>query len=143
MIGELLKRAQEIKQRNALLASTPGTGYHDNDRIAPQNRNPPQPRLDNHLVRFQDQRGDLHFVGDDALAVVEAIKRAADHCQQNFGSSRMPGSEFKIMMTLPKRYSAAESNGDGVPHLLIWHEDWNDVLFAFEIVGLGVTGVMV
>ena len=141
----LAERAEQLRMRNRILESVPGSGYHDNDRDA-HNRlaaphmqhlpggmaegQRPLPRISARLVVF-DSRRQFTLVGDDAVKALKALHtyhariaaiRIAD----------LKGTEIKLLEEIPQL--AIQDD-----RLVLWRDTWNDYLHAFDEEGVGVS----
>lgn len=150
---DLLARAAKIKERNKLLESVPGSGYHDNDRdfrgryMAPHKQHlpggmnegyPPLPRIGDHLVAFYGRR-DVLFVGEDAERALAAIRGYARQYLERVEAdpqyiAALTGTQRKLCYDILPRLAIV----DGV--LEVWLTDWNDVLHAFDDQVIGTSG---
>jgi len=146
---QLVARSDKIKARNAILESVPGSGYHDEDRdfrgqwCSPQRRHlpggqdygaQPLPRISEHAVPFYAERR-IVFAGDCAERVLAALLAwHAAHRTTDIGRlMAYTGTQRKLLTIFPTL--AIE---DGV--LVIWRDIWNDVLYALDAQGIGLTG---
>ena len=144
-MSSLAERAEQLRVRNRILESVPGSGYHDNDRDA-HNRlaaphmqhlpggmaegQRPLPRISARLVAFDDRR---HFtlVGDDAVKAIAALH--AYHARiATIRIADLKGTEIKLLEEIPQL--AIEDD-----QLVLWRDTWNDYLHAFDEQGVGIT----
>jgi hypothetical protein len=145
--SSLNDRAAAVKARNKVLESVPGSGFHDNDRdaygklAAPHMRHlpggmgdgdRPLPRISAHAVAFMGKR-DIIFNGPCAQQVLDALHRY--HAKYSKLSPRdLTGTEIK-MVDVISTYTIEDDR------LLVYREDWNDVLHALDESGVGVSCV--
>jgi hypothetical protein len=138
----LLARRQAVRDRYAMIETVPGSGWHDSDRLSPQKADPPRMRLKDYLVRLEDRRGDFHLIGEDAELAMTAIQAVVEELQSKPMTELMTnGSWVNIVTSFPGRYQLEDL--DGTPHLVLWKEDWNDILLVLERAGLGTACVPV
>jgi hypothetical protein len=154
----LRERAEELRARNRVLRSVPGSGYHDRDvdplhgrLCAPHMRHrvggmepdaPPQPPIDEHLIAFYDTR-DVVFIDEDAEKVRQAVDAYAlgvrlkieEALASGQGIPQIPGTDWAIMNRINPRLKA-QTNGE----LRVWREDWNDVLHVLDASCLATSG---
>ncbi len=136
---DLWKRAQEIIARNRLLESVKGSGYHDDDRnlVHPERWQCPQknglPRISQHVVPFYGER-EIFFAGDHAERVIVALQ--AWRAQQN-RDVEQTGTERKLCRMIVRLQL---DHFDGMASLKVWRDEWNDYLWCFEQIGIGLTG---
>jgi hypothetical protein len=132
MNRSLIDRAQEIKNRNQVLCSVPGSGFHDTDRYSPQNLG--KPALRDQLVAFQDP-WDVHLVGEDAFTAAQAL--------QEFHATNVGRIDDTMDIVERKAIefagTAEVKTVDGSPHLTVRGLQWNECLKALEMCGLGIT----
>jgi hypothetical protein len=139
---ELLRRANAIRDRNRVLESVPGSGYHDNDKdhlgrfCAPQRRG--LPRISDHIVPFYGER-DVHFVGPDADRAMAALQKWLESHKTTDAAvfSSYTGTDRKLLTFIS---NITVSNVDGFPRLVIWKDAWNDLLHALHSHGIGLSG---
>ncbi len=138
MSQEMLTRAKAVKERNKLLETVPGSGYHDEDKDhkgrprCPQKKPNPlgQPgqcfcRVSDNCIPFWDARH-VHFVGADAEKVLSALGAWLTR-NKTRDLNEMTGTERALLRIIPP---LAVANVDSVPRLSIWKDEWNDVLHA-------------
>lgn len=138
-------RAKAMKERNKLMESVPGSGFHDNDRdaygklAAPHMRHlpggmmdggRPLPRISDHAIAFMDRR-DVKFSGPCAEQVLKALKSYRERYAKA-PASELTGTTIKLVGLIP-------TLGIKDDQLLIFREDWNDVLHALDETGVGVS----
>lgn len=147
--ARFIDRANEVRSRNKILESVPGSGFHDNDRDAhnrlcsPQSRHlpggcaegqPPLHRISLNVVAFVDERGrKIRFFGDDAIRVKEAIDdymaALASRSPMTYtGTERKLSAEAIHVVVNPQ-----------TGELEIWMDTWNDFLHVFDSRFLGVS----
>jgi hypothetical protein len=132
MNRSLFERAQEIKSRNQVLCSVPGSGFHDNDPYSPQSLG--KPALRDHLVAFQDP-WDVYLVGADAVTAVAAL--------QDFHATHVSRITDTTDMVERKAIEFAGTvelvTVEGSPRLTVRAPQWNECLKALDLCGLGIT----
>ena len=148
-VQRLCERAAELRMRHKVLETVPGSGFHDNDRdahnrlAAPHRRHlvggmsegsKPLPRLSDHLICFDGDR-ELIFAGQDA---VKAQTCLTQYLQELRGRNLLDlsGSERRMLIEIPKMLFIESVKP---PLLRLWHDTWNDYLFAFEAQGVGIS----
>lgn len=111
MSAELLARAEKHREMRNIKSEVPGSGCRLND-----------------MIPFVDDRGDIHFIGPDAL---RAAGLFAAHAKSLAGRphGELTGTEINIVENLTDRY-AKVGEVDGMPRWVAWHEDWNAVCEA-------------
>lgn len=150
-IERFIDRANQVRARNKVLESVPGSGFHDNDRdahnrlCAPHTRHLPggcaegqQPigRISNNIVAFIDDRGrKMRFFGEDARIVKnlveEYIAKLADRSPLTYtGTERKLADEAFHIIVNPE-----------TGELEIWMDTWNDFLHIFDTSGVGVSSL--
>lgn len=142
MTSELLDRADAIRARNKVLESVPGSGYHENDKdhlgryCAPHRRG--LPRISDHVVAFYGERT-VEFVGPDAERTYAAIRAWHDEHKTIDAAifASYTGTDRTLLAAIPK---LAVRQVDGVPHLVLWKDLWNDFLHALYSQGIGLSG---
>ncbi len=149
MSKELLQRANDLKARNKKLEETPRSGFHDGDvdeanphvdprlrrKLAPQHNG--LPPISEHVVPIYDVR-DVHFVGDDAKRVYDAIKAHAVKLS-NRSAATLDGTQRKLLYELADKMKLTDV--DDVSRLTLWLQDWNDYLVALYAEGVGLSGL--
>lgn len=141
MPSDLAARADALRAKYKTLESVRGSGHHDDDRnptqphlfLAPQRNG--LPRASEHVVGFFDYADEtVTFPPADAgrvLAVLAAwVKKAA-----KADLASLPGTERKLVLTITPRLAAG---ADG--RLVVRLSVWNDVLYALQAEGMGVSG---
>ena len=148
-IESFRKRADEVKARNRLLETVPGSGYHDADKdahgklCAPHMRHlpggcsegqRPLPRISDHAVAFHDKR-DVRFFGADAIKARDALygyyqelKNLPPHLLLT-----LTGTDRKLLVEIP----GSMDFQDDVLTLPL--DTWNDFLHVFDTHGVGVS----
>ena len=129
---KLWSRAKTLIDRNTIVESVPGSGFHDNDVImgkpsAPQKRIDPNdktgrrylPRISEHCVAFYGER-QVVFVGEHAVRVHEALKQYRENYKtaeaETFAS--YTGTQRKLLVEIPKL--KVETTGDDGFYLVLW-----------------------
>lgn len=149
MWAELVKRADAIRQQAKGLEAVKGSGLHDDDRdpVNPGRFAAPQkngfPRQSEHVVAFFDHgsREEVHFAGPDAEKVMETL--TAWRGKPRGEPSLLPGTERKLYFRIIPSLAIVIGSKDQTPRVTIPLRDWNDVLFALQDSGLGVSGAPV
>lgn len=148
-VTKFIKRADEVRTRNKVLESVPGSGFHDNDRdahnrlCAPQTRHlpggcaegqPPLRRISMNVVAFVDDKGrKIRFFGNDAIQVKQAID---DYLADLALRSPMSYTGTERKLTAEAIHVVVNPlTGE----LEIWMDTWNDFLHIFDSCSLGVS----
>ena len=152
--NDLLARAAALIERNKVLQSVPGSGYHDTDvdfhgkLVAPHMRHLPGgqepgaqslPPISDHVIAFFGERS-VVFVGPCAERVLAALRAYRDKYSamlMDFVEGRsgyqLKGTEYKLVREIPKLIIK-----DG--ELTLWLDTWNDFLHALYEQDIGITG---
>jgi hypothetical protein len=140
---ELHKRAEAIRAHYKEKESHPGTGYHDDDRnlANPQLFAAPQknglPRASEHVVAFFDYPAEtVHFVGPDAERVAAAMSVWKNKCDG--ANVNLPGTNRKLFHAIIPALKVEPVEGQ--PRLTVRLANWNDVIYALQSEGVGITG---
>ena len=141
MSKEMLRQADEIRARFAVMESVPGSGYHDNDRnptkndikIAPQANGYNKASLN--LVPFVGEY-EVVFVGEDADKALEILRKwVATRLDPETGLTQ---KEAKMRAAINKLHVRDVVE---VPRLILRKPLWNDYMWILDTMGQGLSSL--
>lgn len=132
--------AEEVRARNRLLATIPGSGHHPSDVDWRGRPRAPQlnglPAAADHVLHFHDDERHV-FIDRDADRVLDALReyhrQLAAHVNDN-AAADLTGTQRNLYKLIPRLKVR-----DGVLELPAGR--WNDYLEAIYQMGIGLTGV--
>lgn len=151
MSAELAARAEALRAQYKNYESVPGSAYHDDTRnpsrpdlyLAPHRNKDARgnylPRVSDHLVAFydHDDREEVHFAGPDATRALDALQ-AYHAALAKRSAAPATGTDLRLLLRIVPRLKLEDVQG--TPRLTVRLGDWNDVLHALGVQGLGVSG---
>lgn len=129
----LVQIAAKVRDRNKVLASVPGSGFHPNDLSSPEKRG--LPSITTNVVFFH-RKHDVLFVGEDAERVILELGKLYEQRKAEFDGK--PVSDERKAVFVWEELEQGEQGG--VYTITCPLSCWNDLVPALLMCGIGVSG---